>query len=131
MYMYFQVKTFFFFYIVGHSFIHFLKLAVDLLQLVVDNGLTNVAVIKLSDVMCCHLKPVAVIVNGDVLLSELPNCFIGQNVTVAVNGNAFVGLLQRFFKIFGDLKLMAAQRKRQTAHTVIAKNNTSVRVGIA
>ena len=131
MYMYFQVEDFFFFYIIGHSFIHFLELSVDLFQLVVNSSLTNVAIIKFSDIMRCHLKPVFIIVNGYILLAELPNCLIGQYVTIAVNDNTFIRMLQRFFKIFGNLKLTPAQCKRQMTHTVIAKDNTPVRVGIA
>ena len=129
--MYFQVKNFFFFYIIGHSFIHFLELSIDLFQLIVNSSLTNVAIIKFSDIMRCHLKPVFIIVNGYILLAELPNCLIGQYVTISVSDNTFIGVLQRFFKIVGNLKLMPAQCKRQTAHTVIAKDNTPVRIGKA
>ena len=53
------------------------------------------------------------------------------SLTLKQMGNTFIGVLQRFFKIFGNLKLMPAQYKRQTTHTVIAKDNTPVRVGKA
>ena len=75
--MYFEVKAFLFFDVVRHALIHFLKLTVDFFELAVDLRLTHIAVIKLCNIMSCHLLPAVIAVYGYVLCTELPHGSVG------------------------------------------------------